>query len=101
MFKMKTPLIAATVAILLSTPAFSATRNAHARHHPRKMPAAKIVPMPAKCPMMDKMDMPMDGTGEMKMQMKGKESMSPDMMSKCMKAEPAPANPAAGPDKDN
>jgi len=99
MFKMKTPLIVATVAILLGTPAFSATKNAHVRHHPRKMPAAKIVPMPAKCPMMDKMDMPMDGTGEMKM--KGKESMSPDMMSKCMKAEPAPANAAAEPGKDN
>lgn len=96
---MKTPLIVATFAIVLSTPALSATRHAHGRHHPRKMTAAKIVPMAAKCPMMGKMDMPMDGSGAMKME--GKETMSPDTMAKCKMAEPAPANPAAGPVKDN
>lgn len=102
---MKTPLIVATFAILCSGPAFSATRGAHARHHPRKAIAAKIVPKAAKCPMMDKMDMPMDRSDamkmEMEMEMKEKGAMSPDMMAKCMKAEPAPATPAAAPGKDN
>lgn len=88
---MKAPLIVATVAILFSSPAFSATRNAHARHHPRKTTVAKAVPAPAKCPMMGRMDMPMGGSGAMKM--KGKGAMSPDMMAKCMKTARAPAKP--------
>lgn len=90
---MKAPLIVATFAILFSSPAFSATRNAHARHHPRKTTAAKTVPAPAKCPMMGRMDMPMGGSGAMK----GKVAMSPDMMAKCMKTARAPAKPG----KDN
>lgn len=96
---MKAPLIVATLAILFSTPAFSATRDAHARHHPRKTTMAKVIPMAAKCPMMAKMDMPMGGSGAMKM--KGKGAMSPDMMAKCMKAERAPAKPATGPGRGN
>ena len=94
---MKTPLIVATFAILFAAPAFSATRDAHARHHPRKTTVAKVVPTAAKCPMMDKMDMPMSGPGKMKM--KGKGAMSSDMMAKCMKAKPALAKPAARPGK--
>jgi len=90
---MRTPLIVATFAILFAAPAFSATRDAHARHHPRKTTAAKVVPTAAKCPMMDKMDMPMSGPGKMKM--KGKGAMSSDMMAKCMKAKPA-AQPGKG-----
>lgn len=100
---MKAPLIVATFAILFSSPAFSATRNAHARHHPRKTTAAKTVPAPAKCPMMGRMDMPMGGSGATKMKGKGKGkekekgAMSPDMMAKCMKTARAPAKPG----KDN
>jgi len=104
-FKMKAPLIVATFAILFAAPAFSATRGAHARHHPRKTTVAKVAPMGAKCPMMGKMDMPMDESGAMKMKEKAAMSpntaMSPDMMAKCMKTEPAPAKPTAGPNKDN
>jgi len=94
---MKAPLTVATFAILFSTPAFSATRDAHARHHPRKTTVAKVVPVAAKCPMMAKMAMPMGGSGATKM--KGNGAMSPDMMAKCMKAESAPAKPAARPGK--
>ena len=94
---MRTPLIVATFAISFAAPAFSATRDAHARHHPRKTTVAKVVPMAAKCPMMAKIAMPMGGSGATKM--KGNGAMSTDMMTKCMKAESAPAKPAARPGK--
>lgn len=96
---MKALAIVATFAILSSAPAFSASRDAHARHHPRNTTVAKVAPKASKCPMMGKMDMPMGGSGAMKG--KGKGAMSSDMMAKCMKAGRAPAKPAAGPGKSN
>ncbi|WP_296611664.1 hypothetical protein [Sphingomonas sp.] len=98
---MKALPIVATFAIVFAAPAFLATGYAHARHHPRKTTAAQIAPMPAKCPMMDKMDMPADESGAMKMKGLEKGSMSPEMMARCMKAEPAPAKPAGEPVKDD